>query len=423
MDSESTPVTERVNPVHGFAGRALAALDGVADAPAWAMTPREQAETLVELVQLAARVAELRWRVLAAADRNEIGAKDGSTSTAAWLARATRENRSKTNGDLRGARALDEQRFAVTRSAFAAGRLTEDQVWVIIRAVEDLPAGEVSEEQRVAAQEHLVRLAAEHDAKALRVLARRLFEVLAPDEADRREAEALEREERRARERTRFAMRDNGDGTSSGWFKLPTLQAQMLGKAVQAFAAPRRQDPGAWFDAEGKKLPYPVLLGQAFSDLIEHLPTDALPQAGGTAATVVITMELERLRQGLGAATLDTGGRISPSEARRMACNAGLVPAVLGTRSTPLDLGRTTRLHNGQQRTAMGIRDGGCTAVGCDRPPAWCEAHHEVPWLEGGGTSVEGGRLLCPHHHHLAHDSRYDMHRLPDGKVRFNRRT
>ena len=166
--------------MHGFAGRALAALDGVADAPAWAMTPREQAETLVELVQLASRVAELRWRVLAAADRNEIGAKDGSTSTAAWLARATRENRSKTNGDLRGARALDEQRFAVTRSAFAAGRLTEDQVWVIIRAVEDLPAGEVSEEQRVTAQEHLVMLAAEHDAKALRVLARRLFEVLAP---------------------------------------------------------------------------------------------------------------------------------------------------------------------------------------------------------------------------------------------------
>jgi hypothetical protein len=36
---------------------------------------------------------------------------------------------------------------------------------------------------------------------------------------------------------------------------------------------------------------------------------------------------------------------------------------------------------------------------------------------------VEKGRLLCPHHHHLAHDTRYDMRRLPDGKVSFHKRT
>ncbi len=71
----------------------------------------------------------------------------------------------------------------------------------------------------------------------------------------------------------------------------------------------------------------------------------------------------------------------------------------------------------------MGIRDKGCTAVGCDRPPAWCHVHHDDWWSEGGGTSVEKGRLLCPHHHHLAHDTRYDMHRLPDGKVSFHKRT
>jgi hypothetical protein len=36
---------------------------------------------------------------------------------------------------------------------------------------------------------------------------------------------------------------------------------------------------------------------------------------------------------------------------------------------------------------------------------------------------VEKGRLLCPHHHRLAHDSRYDMHYLPDGKVSFHKRS
>lgn len=409
--------------MHRFAGVALAALDRLVDAPAWAMTVDEQAEALVELTRLQARVAELRLRVVAAADRNEIGAKEGATSTAAWLARHTRETRVRTNGDLRGALALDTSRFEVTREAFAAGSLTEDQVWVILRAIQDLPADEVTEEQRVLAQRHLVTLAAEHDAKQLRILARRIFEVLAPDEADRREGEALEREERRARETARFAMRDNGDGTSSGWFKLPTLQAEMLGKAVQAFAAPRRTNPGAWLDAEGRRLPYAVLLGRAFAELVEHLPTDALPQAGGAAATIVITTELEKLRSALGAASLDTGGRLSASEARRLACNSGLIPAVLGSKSVPLDLGRTSRLHSQPQRTALTVRDGGCTAVGCDRPAAWCEVHHEVPWSEGGGTSVDGARMLCPHHHHLAHDSRYDMRRMPNGNVRFHKRT
>ncbi len=119
----------------------------------------------------------------------------------------------------------------------------------------------------------------------------------------------------------------------------------MLGKAVQAFAAPRRQDPGAWLDAEGRKVPYPVLLGQAFAELVEHLPVDKLPQAGGVAAIVAITMELDKLKTGLGAGTLDTGTPMSAGQIRRLACNAGLVPAVLGTRSVPLDLGRKRRLH------------------------------------------------------------------------------
>jgi hypothetical protein len=313
--------------------------------------------------------------------------------------------------------------FAATRAALAAGAVHEEQAWVIIRAIEDLPAEEVTDDQRAAAQQHLIELAAEHDAKQLRVLACRLFEVLAPEEADRREGEALEREEQRARQQCRFAMRDNGDGTTSGWFKLPTLAAEILGKAVQAFAAPRRQDPDAWRDADGRKVCYAHLLGRAFAELVEHLPTDALPQAGGAAATVVVTLDLDTLRTGLGAASLDTGGRISAGEARRLACTSGLVPAVLGTGSAPLDLGRTTRLHTPAQRTAMAIRDHGCTAHGCDRPPGWCQAHHDTPWSHGGTTTLETGRLLCPRHHQLAHDTRYDMHHMPNGQVRFHKRT
>ena len=133
-------MADRSDPVHRFAGAAAAALDRVASAPAWGMRPVEQAETLVELTVLAARVEELRWRVLAAADRNDLGTEDGATSTAAWLSARTRENRFRTNGDLRGARLLDQPLLETTRLAFAQVQLTVDQVWVVLRCVEDLPA-------------------------------------------------------------------------------------------------------------------------------------------------------------------------------------------------------------------------------------------------------------------------------------------
>jgi len=50
-------------------------------------------------------------------------------------------------------------------------------------------------------------------------------------------------------------------------------------------------------------------------------------------------------------------------------------------------------------------------------------AHHNVPWSQGGATSVADGRLLCQRHHTLAHDPRYQTTTTPTGKVTFTRRT
>jgi len=139
---------------------------------------------------------------------------------------------------------------------------------------------------------------------------------------------------------------------------------------------------------------------------------------------VVATMELETLLGGLRAASLDTGGRISAGQARRLACRAGIIPIVLGGTSVVLDAGRKRRFHSEAQRIALGVRDGGCTAAGCDAPPALCQAHHdEVPWSRNGGTSVDKGRLLCPRHHTRIHDLAFQHSLDKHGKVRFTRRT
>ena len=126
---------------------------------------------------------------------------------------------------------------------------------------------------------------------------------------------------------------------------------------------------------------------------------------------------------GLKAAQLCDGTRISAGEARRLACRAGIVPIVLGGASEPLDVGRQRRFHTKPMRVAMGVRDGGCTTLGCDRPPSMCHVHHDQPWATGGDTNPATGRLLCPRHHTLAHDPRYQQKPAPGGKITFTRRT
>lgn len=124
------------------------------------------------------------------------------------------------------------------------------------------------------------------------------------------------------------------------------------------------------------------------------------------------------------AAQLDTGERISAGQARRLACAAGVIPAVLGGKSQVLDLGRRARFHSKAQRLALAVQQGGsCAAEGCDRPAGWCDAHHDVPWASGGSTTVADGRLYCSRHHTLVHRSDYEATALPGGKVRFHRRT
>src|SRR5690606_4376820 len=115
--------------------------------------------------------------------------------------------------------------------------------------------------------------------------------------------------------------------------------------------------------------------------------------------TIVITIPLDKLRADLATADLmDTGripgddpaaGGLTAAQARRLACTAKIIPAVLGGASEVLDLGRARRLHSAAQRKAMLLRDKTCRAEGCDIPGTWAEAHHWTAWSTGGATNVE----------------------------------
>ena len=134
--------------------------------------------------------------------------------------------------------------------------------------------------------------------------------------------------------------------------------------------------------------------------------------AGGSAPTtakaaVVITMDWGDLADRTGAGATLTGELLAPETVRRMACDAAIIPAVLGSRSELLDLGRTVRLVTPKLFLALCLRDKGCTFPGCSRPPTWCDAHHCVHWCDGGPTDLSNMALLCARHHTIVHQRGY----------------
>jgi hypothetical protein len=406
-----------------FVGSLSGALDRLAEVPMWSMTQAEEREALVEIRKQQARLAELELRLLVQADRDGVGADSGAISTPAWLAHATKTTSAGCHRDLHLGKKLDD-RFEVTRQALAAGSIDVEKATIITAAVEaltsefdDLPAG-----THAAAEAHMVEQAKVFDAPTLRMLGKRLFEVVCPEAADAVEGKKLEKEEARARALASFSVRDNGDGTSDGKFKLPTLHADLLKKALEALTSPRRIGEGRLDPETGKKLPHATLLGHGLMELVENHLSE-LPSVNGSPFTVVITMGIDALMSGIGVASLDTGHRISPGEARRLACKAGIIPMVLDGDSVPLDLGREQRLFDRYQKITINHRYNGCAAANCDRPPAWMEYHHEDPWHQGGATDARRGISFCAPHHRMAdHPQTYDMTRLPNGKIRFSRR-
>jgi hypothetical protein len=347
---------------------ARAEVTAVADASVWSMGTGETTATLTEITRLKAQLDELEARVVEHAEPEAIDA---------WT-HMTNQTRPVVRRAEHLATALT-QRTRV-RDALAAGDVLTDQARVIVRALDELPE-DLDPDLVVQAERHLVGEARHHDAQALRILGRRLLEVIAPDQADAYEAALLAREEADAMLACKLSVREDDRGQAHGRFTLPAAHWAMLKAQLLARTAPRRHHG-------------PARMGRALCELIEH----------GSNATVVVTMTYESLIGDLErAGVLDTGDRISPAMARRLACQAGIRPAVLGGKSEVLDLGRKRRLHSKAQRIAIGIRDQHCTAPGCDWPPAMCHVHHDHEWAQGGPTDLANGRLLCPRHHARYH--------------------
>ncbi|MBB6403537.1 HNH endonuclease signature motif containing protein [Arthrobacter sp. AZCC_0090] len=110
-----------------------------------------------------------------------------------------------------------------------------------------------------------------------------------------------------------------------------------------------------------------------------------------------------------GTGTFTFTGPVPTATLRKIACDADIIPVVLGGEGQVLDIGRASRIFPAHIRKAITARDKGCAFPSCTMPAPWCEAHHIEYWSRGGPTSVGNGVLLCSHHHHLIHKEEWHI--------------
>jgi hypothetical protein len=450
-EEAGTPVAERSDRVHWFAGRVHEVLDVLGDPHPFGLRPGEVAETVAELERAAARLSGLALRLLAQADRDELCGSTGAGTAAGWLRGQVPVAPREARRQVRLARTLTQGHEAV-EEALVTGRVLVEQAEAICAAVDALPVT-VGVDIRRAAEAHLLEQAAEFDAAELARLGQRILHVVAADAADAVEAARLAQQEREAARKTSLSWGRDGHGSLSGRFRLPERYGDMLAAALDAFTNPAGTDPVPLTEAhcrpdgdpgvaeraedcarcaagptvaERVARLSPAVRGEAFCRLLETLNVQTLPTTGGLAPTVIVTMSLDTLMGGLAAAAiLGTDTLVSPGEARRMACAAGVIPAVLDSAGRVLDLGRRRRFASKAQILAKRVEQHGvCAVQHCDRPAHSCDAHHwRRPWASGGTTDLADIALVCPRHHTAAHQPGMALTPTAGGRFQLHRRT
>ncbi|HSV66883.1 MAG TPA: DUF222 domain-containing protein [Mycobacteriales bacterium] len=391
-------------------------LDSGRDARLWGLSDAQVGDVLVRAYQQLARITgTILLPAIREAESRGLAQAHDAPSMTAWLSDTLRMRPGEAARLLRLAAVLDRDLPQVA-TALADGAVSLDHAQVIANAVQALPA-EASAETRVLAEEELIRHSGTFDPAEVALLGRRVLDVVDPDHNDELLRRQAEREAAEAYARRDLRITPAGPGLKRICGFLDAEGAETLRVALDPLAAPRPADPAT--GVRDERTP-----GQRRADALVGICEGALrggelPDNGGERPTLVVTMDYDKLVAATGVGLLDSGEVLSAGQVRRIACDARVIPAVLGGTSQVLDLGRDTRLFTGAARRAIILRDRGCVFPGCDRPYQWCQVHHCIHWADGGKTDQNNGVLLCSHHHHAVHHNGWDVRIAADGFPEF----
>lgn len=351
----------------------------------------EQMAGLVDaVIEAEAQLAGLRLHLLHEARLS------GAANVVAGVRHSVRTTSAQATASLKLSLELGE-RFPQIRAALSEGIVSLQQADAIVAGLKKLP-GRLTRAELAQCEETVLEHVDVLGPAELRTLAAHLLEVVDPEQAEAAEAQRLAAEDRAARRGRFLSLTPDHHGSMRITGQLPVADAALLSAQLEALM------PSSSSYAETGETPTP---GMRRADALVLLTTAAansgdLPAKGADRPTVHVTMTYDTLLSGLGSTGLfsaqDIDG-ISAGEARLLACDANVIPFVLGGDSQPLDVGRAHRTFPPGVRAAIIERDSGCAFPSCTVASAGCHAHHIVPWWAGGGSSVSNGVLLCPHHH------------------------
>jgi hypothetical protein len=402
------------------------------------MSDAEMVAAMAEMRRLADRMSAGAAVVTDAVDK--ANATDHTTGTPLPDFLAMKEGRTPSQGIGVVKRASKLAHHPGVRDAALAGDVSPDHATAIGEELGKLPQDQMSPEQVDRAAGLFLDRAATTPPGQLRKATQKILEEVAPEAVPSPGDEAA----RIAAQRSR-AVKDRrlvwgSDGEGSTWFsgQLPDLEAQQLIGTLQAFGEKgrraERDEAKALRDkrAEGRITDSPYLsarlelehrearstaqrMADALIDMVNQMASlDKVPSAGGQTPRLVVTLNYQDLHDALAgkiAAGVVHGATgeipVDAGSLRRMCCEAGILPVVLGGESQVMDMGQERRLVTGAIRRALEVRDKHCIHPGCTVSADLCQAHHIIPWWDEGPTSLDNLCLVCRHHHALVEPDRY----------------
>jgi hypothetical protein len=412
--------------------------------------PGAELGSLLGLVDRVVAMGELaRVTVTAEAlERGEIGVRGAPLSPAQWVLAHAPSTRSGGAGAVVSLAAdFAKLANAPVRAAVLSGRIGVRSAATVVSEADKLRPLLV-EGAEAPVLEGLVAMAERHGPRGCRLVRPRLLAQYGHDDVLQRDQDAAKR----------FISLSQPREAGSGIFEYAlTLDPEgmcALEAAIGPMAAPKPSAGERDLRGSDRRR------GDALVQLIRRAVASTEVGAGTSKAQLFVTMDYARLGSMLAAATggtatggtatggTATGGTagtgnaegrrplaagevvggtqagtlLAPETVRRLACDATLIPLVLGVDREILDWGRAKRLFTPAQTKRLWLRDGGCTYPGCDAPPQWCDAHHLVHWADGGSTDLANAGLLCDRHHQLVHRRRLagTLGPDPEDKIRWD---
>ncbi len=467
--STDQPATSGVDPRSGV-GAARAGVDALVDAPWWQVPDADLLGLARDVEHLSRLLSTVQVHLAGEVDTRRFASSHGAASTGALLRSVLVISAGEAKHRVLTARAVlphptptgtpTPPVLPVLSAALTAGTVGVDQTRTILATMTGLPDA-VDQDTRDFCEAVLVEHAPITEPRPFAIFARAVAVTCDPDGS-------LDRRDPADRVELTVGPRNPRTGLTRLTGLLDDIGVELLGQSLNGLTTPRPAPDGSPDPRSAA-----TRRAQGFTEMLRrYLDSGTAPVTGGHKPHLTLTMTLTDLQHrttstctgaggcngvepgsctgergcsgtggerspgaGAGSCTgaggcnstgagggfglLDHGGPITAAKARMIACDAEVLPIVLGSASQVLDVGRATRVFPTSIRRALIHRDKGCAFPGCDRPPAWADGHHLVHWADGGPTSLANAVLVCRLHHSLIHRGDWTVRLATDHRPEF----